>query len=230
MKIKRTISTKVVILLCVFVFMLSYNINARGLSEADIYKLLNEATSAAGWFNGSSKQFVKCDDGEIITDESGKKKFARVTDEFDTFDKLKEIMYSYFTKELADGYLYNEYEVFKVNDDKLYYRYNFNSTAQTIQVIFDESNSEIEILKEDDDGIVFKFTDKRMRYGTANPYYIYTLKKENGRYVFSDYVLPMEIKFQGESPDTSDAPLIAVCVLAAAAAACAAIIKRKRYA
>ena len=208
--------------------------SANAVDTEELYSILNEATSIAGWFNGSSSVIVEYDENDVIIGESGRE-YAKITGEINTMQKLKEKLETYFSSEIVDYYFETNPESKRFIDVNgyLYYLKDFNSTAQRINRPLSSSDSKLEILSSDTNYIKFRLTVEG-DMGTKNSY-DYVLAIKNNSYVFTNYVLPSDIGHKNVpgvgivNPQTSDTPIITVCALAISAAAAAIFLKKRKH-
>ena len=198
----------------------------------ELYSLLNEATGIAGAFNGSSRVFHDYDENDTrtVTSNGRECEYARLKGDVDTMQKLKEKLAVYFSQSIADYYMSVNERVRCIAefDGKLYYLKGY--AAQRMNDELDQSNSRIEVIGSDDGRIRFRLTVSGDMDEARS--YVYELERRGGSFFFTDYVLPSEIghnEVPGTgNPQTSDAPLIAVCALALSALAAAVVLRKKR--
>ena len=222
------------IIVYIIISALFIHTHAGNITTNDIYRFLNTASETAGWFNGSSYNGIEYIDDNILVGNDGIE-FAPVKGEMNTFEKLQNKIESVFSRdlfslELKDGYVNPITDMrhstsFFVSEGTLYYRKDFNHTAQRIQDIYSESNSTVEIIKDNGTVLEFLFTASFFDMGKTRSY-VYKMVKTDDTYVFTDFVLPTEIKSQ-TNPRSSDSAVYITAAAGVIALCCALIINKK---
>lgn len=208
---------------------LCFSVQAK-TSVSFLYDKLNEATRLAGLFYGNTVHRINIDYDDVFQNERGDF-YARVNENFKSLAEYKEELLKHFDKTLVTTIAArNEVEMvedttlFIEKDGKLYFLSGW--VIAKFEQELTEENSKIEILRESADEIEFKMTLLLFKKTS----YTYTLKKENGNFVFKNFCFPFGSDMPQNltiNPQTADAPLVCALVFAALSVFAVFLVTRK---
>ncbi|MBR6922460.1 MAG: hypothetical protein IKH51_09715 [Clostridia bacterium] len=227
------------VLILIFAFSLN-STAAKNITDEEIKERFLHAAWAYAWWYGDSDMDVENElNGltrieypsdvenfiEVQTDGIYTYKFYIVPfEEINTKEKMKNYLLSYFSPETVDEIMKKDMPFKEGENGYLYKMPGYVRQLSGPQVY---EPSDYEIISKTDKKIVLRVYPDKKNY--PDKYYDYKFEKnDNGDFVLTNYICYRYI-LNMENPQTSDAPVIAVCALAISAVAAAVILKKKRY-